>query len=130
MPAYQNVVLAKGRLAGGVIVKKRFVKADGTDADTVVQVAADTDIAQGVAMFSVSAAEAAKGKEVSVHEMGIALVEASAAIAEGVEISADTSGKAKAAASGDRVHGVSHSASGADTDEIAVLLGLPGYVKG
>lgn len=124
MPAFQNVVLAKGRNATAAITKKRFVKWDGTDHEGVKQCDTQGEQACGVAMFGATTAEIAKGKGVPVLMQGIAIVEASAALAEGTLVTTGTTGKAEAALTGDYVLGVVVDPSTADTDECAVLLNI------
>jgi len=128
MPAFQNVVVAKGYDAAAAVTKKRLVKFNGSNVFAVTPVTAATDVPVGVAMFSVSAAEILKGKGVSVHTEGIALMEASEAINEGQLISPTTDGRAQVAASTERVIG--HAVSSCDTsgDEVAVQLNLPGNI--
>lgn len=126
MPASQNVVLAKGKNASAAITKKRFVKFDtsASDHETVKQCDTAGEAAHGVAMFGVSTAEIAKGKGVPVQMLGIAIVEASAAIAEGQQVSTTNAGKAKVAASTENVLGVCTEPSTQDTDECSVLLNI------
>jgi hypothetical protein len=128
MPAFQNVVVAKGYDAAVALTKKRAVKFDGTNTQKVTPITAATDIAAGVSMFSVSAAEILKGKGASVHTEGIALMECSAAINEGQAVSFGTDGRAKAAAATERAQGIARSSTTAAGQEVAVQLDIPGSI--
>jgi hypothetical protein len=127
MPASQNVLLAKGKNVSNALTKKRFVKFDTAAADHETVKACDTvgELAAGVSLFSVSAAEILKGKGASVQMVGIAIVEASVAIAEGQLVSTTNVGKAKVAVATEYVLGVCIEPSTGDTTECAVLLNVP-----
>jgi Uncharacterized conserved protein (DUF2190) len=120
MPATQNVVLSKGYDAGGAITKKRFVKLSGEQ--QVVQCAVAGELAIGVSLFSVSAAEILKGKGASVLEMGRAIVEAGAAISVGAKVATDNQGRAVTSAAGNTVLGVCEKGAGAAGSECTVRL--------
>lgn len=96
MPTTANIGAAKGKNASGAITKKRFVKLDtaAADGETVKQCDAVGEQAYGVALFSVSVAEIAKGKGCSVITGGRAVVEAGAALPIGTQVSCDASGRA------------------------------------
>lgn len=130
MPATQNFVMAKGKNAAAAITKKRFVKLDtaAADGETVKQCDVAGEGAFGVALVSTSLAEIAKGKGSSVLNMGIAIVEASAALAVGVKVATDANGKAKAATAGNHVLGSIVEPSTGDTTECSVMLDLPGNI--
>jgi len=127
MPATSNYVLSKGRRAAAAVTKKRFVKLTGTN-DAVTPCTVAGEAAYGVALFSVSAAEIVKNKEVSVQVEGRAVVEASAALAVGVPITTDTSGRAAAAATGNWVLGIVDEPAAGVGNECSVLL-TPGGGK-
>lgn len=127
MPASQNFVLAKGKNAAAAITKKRFVKLDttATDGETVKPCDAAGELAYGVALFSVSAAELLKDKGCSVMVEGRAIVEASVALAVGAPVATTNDGRAKAPATGDYVLGfVDEPASGAASECSVVLSGV------
>lgn len=129
MPGSQNFVMAKGKNASASITKKRFVKLDtaAADGETVKQCDTLGEQAYGVALFSVSTAEIAKGKGASVLTDGRALVEASEALAVGVMVTSDANGKAKTAASGHWCHGMVDEPSTADATECSVDLSKGGH---
>src|SRR6266576_72112 len=99
MPASQNFVMGKGKNTSTALTKKRFVKLDSAASDGDTVKACDTlgDHAYGVALFSVSASEIAKGKGASVLTSGRAIVEAAEALAVGTMVTSDANGKAKTA---------------------------------
>lgn len=107
MPATMNPDQAKGKNAGGAITKYRFVKLDTTAADgeTVVQCNAAGEGAYGVALFSVSTDEIARGKGASVVIDGRMIVEASEAMAVGDAVATAADGRAKVAATGEQILG-------------------------
>lgn len=120
MPTTYNHGLSKGKNAGAAITKKRFVFIDTSadDGETVIQ-ADDADSATeplyGVSVFSVSEAEIAQGKGVTVVLSGRAIVEAGVALPVGSVVTADSDGKAVVATTGDWIGGV--------VDEPAVNVG-------
>lgn len=123
-----NFVLDKGFNAGAALVKFRAVKMSAEE--TVVPVAAATDVTAGIVQYDVTAGELALGKGASVRVMGASEMEAAEAIAPGELVSCDTSGKATvAAALGERVIGVCVEGASADTERIRVQLQLPGYIN-
>jgi hypothetical protein len=121
VPATQNVVLSKGYDAGAAITKKRFVKLTGAQQVSQCSVAGENAI--GVAMFSVSTAEIAKGKGASVLEAGRAIVEAGAAVAVGAKVTTDNQGRAVTAVATNHVLGICEKASANAGEEITVRLG-------
>jgi hypothetical protein len=127
MPATQNYSLAKGRRANAALTKKRFVKLT-TASDAVDPCSVAGELAYGVALFSVSAAEITKGKLASVMVEGRAIVEASAAINRGQLVATTNVGKAAVATTGQFVLGICDEPSTADTTECAVVL-TPGGGK-
>jgi Uncharacterized conserved protein (DUF2190) len=106
MPATSNFTMAKGRRAASAITKKRFVKLVADGNDEVEQCDADGEDAYGVAIFSVSTAEIAKKKLVSVHTDGRAIVEASEEIKVGEPVKTTNDGRAGVATTGDVVLGM------------------------
>ena len=110
------------RKAGAAVAAHRIVKpsADGT----VIQGAAKAD-----ALLGVSGSRAvASGDTVEVAVVGIADVEAGAAVTRGALVSSDANGKATpAAAAGDRVVGIAVEAA-ADGDIFPVLI-APSQLK-
>lgn len=127
MPATFNHGLAKGRNAGGAITKKCFVKADTSAADdeTVVMAGAggsDAIPPNGVSIFSVSTAEIAQGKGVSVVMDGRVVVTAGAILAEGVSVTSDANGNAVVATDGDWFCGVVDEPAAAIGDDCTVVL--------
>jgi hypothetical protein len=129
--ADSNFVLSRGYdvVAASPITKFRAVKAHASIAETVIPVAAATDVVLGVAMFDVTAADAAKGKQASVAHMGIIEMEASVALAVGALVGISANGRAAAAGAGVRTIGVvvGNPAGGAG-EIVSVLLGLPGLL--
>lgn len=121
-------VLSRGFDAEAAITKHRAVKA-GTIAESVIPVAAATDVALGVAEFDVTAAEMTKGKQASVQMAGIVEMEASAALVAGALVGLAANGRAAAAGAGVRTIGVvvGNPAAGAG-ERVSVLLALPGIL--
>jgi len=105
------------------IVKLRFVKISGDQ--TIAAVAAATDRALGVAKVDISAAEFALGKGTVVQVLGVAWVEAGAAVAINAFVQPDSVGRAITAVSTGFTAGVALKAAAAAGDWIPVLL-LPG----
>lgn len=108
------------------IVKNRFVKHSGSQ--TVAAITASTDRATGVAKVDISAAEFAAGKGTTVQVLGVAWVEAGAAVSLGARVMPDTSGRAITAATATNVPcGVAYSAAANAGDLMLVLLtpGMP-----
>lgn len=124
MPASQNFVLAKGYDAGGAIIKKRFVKFSADQ--TVVQCSVAGEMAAGVSMFDVTAAEITKGKGASVMVDGRAIVEAATAIAIGAKVTTDNQGRAAVAATGNNVLGICDEPASGTGTECSVHLGAGG----
>lgn len=126
--ADSNFVLSRGFDAAAAITKHRAVKLTAAET-TVTPVTAANDVAVGVSEFDCSAADILKGKGVNVIMMGVAVMEASAAVAVGTLVGFGTDGRAKVAASTERVIGmcVGNPAGGAG-ERISVLLGLPGFL--
>lgn len=115
-----NVLLFKNLTAGAAIAAFRLVKLSA--AETVVPAAAATDNVIGVN----ADVAPALGERCDVALMGIAFVEAGAAVALGAMVTSDASGRAVAAApaagSNVRVVGVALEAATAAGDVIRVLL--------
>ena len=107
------------------VVKNRFVKLTGDQ--SVSAIAAVTDIALGVARVDVSAAEilapSAKGTDVQV--LGVAWVEAAAAITRGNFVGPSINGRAQTCVATQFPAGIALKAAANAGDWILVLL-LPG----
>jgi hypothetical protein len=126
-PATQNVVLSKGYDAAAAITKKRFVKITGEQQVSQCSVAGENAI--GVAIFSVSTAEIAKGKGASVIEEGRAIVEAGVALVVGNKVATDNQGRAVVAVATNHVLGVvEKGASGAGSECTVHLAGVAGIL--
>lgn len=128
MPATSNYTEAKARNAGGAITKKRFVKNVADTSDSVVQCDTNGELAYGVAIFSVSVAEAAKGKEVSVHTAGRAILEAGEAINPGQLVRTMADGRAGVAAGTHYVMGICDEGASGAGKECSVKLNIGGSV--
>ena len=123
--AYTGILEASFQ-ATTAITKMRFVKHSAEQ--TVAAITASTDRAVGVAGVDVSAAEFAAGKELKVQVLGVAWVEAGAAVTLGARVMPDTSGRAIAAATATNIPcGVAYSAAANAGDLMLVLLtpGMP-----
>lgn len=106
--------------ATSAITKHRFVKLSGDE--SVAAVAAITDKALGVAQADVSAAEFAAGKAQPIAIMGIAYVEAAAAITAMDFVAPSANGRAQTCVATQFAAGVALRAAGAAGDLIPVLL--------
>jgi len=131
MPTTFNHGLAKGRNASGPITKKRFVVRDGaaSDGETVKQAtgaAVSGEPLAGVSIFSVSNADIAHGKGVSVVMSGRAVVAAGSALDVGDVVTSDADGKAVVATSGDWIGGVVDEPAAAEDDDCTVMLACDG----
>ena len=104
------------------ITKLRFVKISGDQ--TVAAVAAITDRALGVAKVDISAAEFAAGKGTAVQVLGVAWVEAAAAISLDALVAPSANGRAQTAVSTQFVAGRALKAAANAGDWIPVLLQL------
>lgn len=126
--ADSNFVLSRGFDAETALTKFRAVK-PGTVAEAVQAVSAEGDEVLGVAQYTVTTAELARGKGASVAMMGVTEMETSEAIAVGDTVAISADGRAAAVNSGARNIGVcvGNAADGAG-DRISVLLQLPGTV--
>jgi hypothetical protein len=102
------------------ITKLRFVKLSGDQ--TVAAVAAVTDQAIGVAKVDISAAEFAAGKGTAVQVLGVAWVEAAAAITRGNFVAPSANGRAQTAVSTQFGMGIALKAAANAGDWIPVLL--------
>lgn len=80
----QKPILTDSIVAGGAIIKKRFVDFDNLQASAAGQLVA------GIADYEASAA----GKQVPIHMLGTAEVEAGGAFARGAELMTDAQGRA------------------------------------
>jgi hypothetical protein len=106
--------------ASAALTKMRFVKLSGNQ--TVAPVAAVTDQALGVIDTDVSAAEATAGKGVAVQVLGVAWVEAAAAITQGAFVAPSANGRAQTAVSTQFGMGVALKAAANAGDLIPVLI--------
>lgn len=105
---------------GGAVAKLRFVKISGDQ--EVVAVAAVTDQAIGVAKADVSASEATAGKAIAVQVLGVAWVEAAAAINRMAFVAPSANGRAQTAVATQFVMGLALKAAANAGDWIPVLL--------
>jgi len=126
----QNFVLAKGYPVAAAITKKRAVKFVGDGTQKVTPVTAEGDMVIGVALFSVSAAEFAKGKKASVMTEGRVVMESAGAISEGAAVGIDGTGKAIAANTGARFIGICDEPCTGSGQDVGVHLDIsPGPVS-
>lgn len=112
--------------AGAALIKNRFVKITGNQ--TVIAAAASTDRCIGVGLSDISTTEAASGKTATVAVLGVAWVEAGAAVTINTRVMADTVGRAITAVTATNVPtGQALKAAAAAGDLIPVLLtpGMP-----
>jgi hypothetical protein len=125
-----NIDQAKGKNASGPITKHRFVKLDtaAADGESVLQCNAAGEAAYGVALFSASAIEIARGKGASVVTDGRMIVEAGGTVALGDPIATDNIGRAVVAASGNHVLGRCDENAGAAGTQISVYLDNEGVL--
>jgi len=120
MAGAETGVLELPYQASAALTKNRFVKISGNQ--TVAPAAAITDTCLGVVAVDVSAAEFAQGKSFSVTVLGVAWVEASAAITQGAFVATSANGRAQTAASTQYGMGVALKAAANAGDLIPVLL--------
>jgi ascorbate-specific PTS system EIIC-type component UlaA len=102
------------------ITKLRYVKVTGDQ--TVGPATAQGELVLGVSKVDVSATEATQGKGCTVQVLGVAWVEASAAIVRFVEVTTAADGRAITAATTNRVAGIALKAAANAGDWIPVLL--------
>jgi predicted RecA/RadA family phage recombinase len=122
-----SVGLTRGFKTGAAVTKNRAVKLSALE--TVIPVAASTDVSIGIAQDTVSSGDSTRGKGVDVQMSGIAVCEAGASFSLGVEVMFDTSGKViLAATTSNRAVGVALKASTGAADQVPVMLSLPGRV--
>lgn len=123
--ATSNDVMTKGYNAGAALTKYRAVKFSA--AETVIPVAAITDVVCGIAQNTVSDNDRnVRGVGAQVRVMGASLMEAAAAINIGVLVSINASGQAKTAATGERVVGMCVEAASGAGKFARVQLIVPG----
>ncbi len=118
-------VIDLGFVANEVLVIHRFVKSVAATARTVDQSDTAGAAALGVAQHAVSAADAASGAHVNVRLMGIAVVEAGAAVTLDDNIASDASGRAVTGVATDIQLGKALGAAAAAGDLFAVALAGP-----
>jgi len=106
--------------ASGAIVKYRFVALSGDQ--TVAAIAAVTTRTIGVAQVSIDATEATNGKATAVQVLGVAWVEAAAAITRGVPVGPSANGRAQTAVATQFPCGIALKAAANAGDWIPVLL--------
>lgn len=106
--------------AGGAISKMRFVKLTGDQ--EVSAVTGVTDQALGVAKVDISAAEATAGKATAVQVLGVAWVEAAAAITRFDFVAPSANGRAQTAVATQFAMGRALKAAANAGDWIPVLL--------
>ena len=126
--ATSNDVMTKGYNAGAALTKYRVVKFSA--AETVIPVAAITDVGCGVVQNTVSDNDRnVRGVGAQVRVMGASLVEAAAAITIGALVTQNASGQAKAAATGERVIGMCVEAASGPGKYARVQLIFPGFLS-
>lgn len=121
-----NIDQAIGKAADGPITKFRFVKNSPTIDDAVTAITTAGEAAYGVSLFSVSAAEIALGKGVSVILDGRMILESSEAIPQGSFVGCESDGRARVADSGDYILGICDEASAGAGDQCSVNLNMAG----
>ena len=102
------------------IFKMRFVKLSGDQ--TVAAVTAVADRALGVAKVDVSAAEFAVGKGTAVQVLGVAWMEAAAAITRGVPVGPSVNGRVQTAVATQFPCGIALKGASGAGEWIPVLL--------
>jgi hypothetical protein len=112
-----------GLTAGAAITKNRFVKLSA--AETVINTAAATDIPLGVATEA-----PANTFPCPIQIIGVAKVEAGAAVAAGAQVSSDASGRGITAAASSVSAGIAITAATAAGEIFAVLLHCGPNVNG
>ncbi len=126
MAGAQTGVLELPYQASAAIIKNRFVKLSGDQ--TVAQVAASNDLVLGVATIDISTSnfqgvnEVTAGKATAVRVLGVAWVEAGAAVTRGDIIMPDTVGRAITRTATNRPCGIALKAASAAGELIPVLL--------
>ena len=121
-----NHVLSKGYNAGAALTKGRAVKFSA--AETVIPVAATTDLVAGVARYSVSAGDITRGVGAQVDRIGSVIMEASEAIAVNQGVSITTDGRAQVVGAGERQIGICDEAASGAGKYCRVTLTLPGTI--
>lgn len=119
-----NFVLDKGFQVQSAITQFTFVKM-GTADQTCTAVTGATDLGLGVALEAASAADVTKGRIIEVRIMGIARVQASAAITRGTRVVLTATGQVAAVGAGtsnQNVVGVTMYSTSAANDLVDVLL--------
>lgn len=111
--------------ASAAVTRDRFVTQTGNQ--TVAQTGTAGQRTLGVAQLSISTTEATAGKSCAVQVLGVALVEAGAAVARGDRVTTDATARAITAGAAQVPAGVALKAATAAGQKIGVLLtpGLP-----
>jgi len=127
---WRQYVVDKGFATSAATVIYRAVKRTGNGASgpIVGPVTALTDQVFGVAQEDVNAAEFARGKQLDVAMMGVAIVEAGAAVTAGPKLTIDTSGRAGPSVVGSAILGLCVQDASASGKLTSVLLNLGGNV--
>lgn len=125
--ATSNDVMTKGYNAGAALTKYRAVKFSA--AETVVPVAADTDVACGVVQNTVTDNDRnVRGVGAQVRVMGASLMEAVGPIAIGALVTINGVGQAVSGTAGDRVIGMCVEAASGAGKYARVQLIVPGFL--
>lgn len=111
----RNYIQDKGYDAGAALTAFTAVKFHATTPETVIPLAADTDVIAGVVQHDVTAPEIAKGKGASIAVEGDTLMVCAGNIAAGALVTINATGQAVSGTAGDRVigHCVEANADGA-----------------
>ena len=112
-----NIGFTKTFHAGGAVIKRRFVKFDGSG--DVVQASASADLLIGV---SDTAGDVASGDRIDVLMSIQPEIEAGAAIAAGAPVTSNADGKAVTAAAGQIAGGFAVESADADGDIITIHI--------
>lgn len=123
---WRQYVVDKGFATSGATIIYRAVKrtANGASGPIVGPIAAVTDVPFGVAQEDVSAAEQARGKQLDVAMMGVAIVEAGAAVTAGQRLTIDSVGRAVPAVAASSILGLCVQDASGSGKLTSVLLAL------
>jgi hypothetical protein len=122
-----NPFLTKNYTSGAAISARRIVKWDSSDS-TVIQAAAATDLAIGVADLGCTAS----GDRLDIIHAGIVPVEFGGTVTRGQAVTADGTGKAVAAApsAGTNNRIIGFAMASAVSGDVALVLIAPGLMQG